>query len=126
VPLQRAISLAGVCDLTGAYADWHGGAVRELMGGSPERLPDRYAVADPLRRVPLAQPVLLVHGVADETVSVRLSRRYAEAAGAAGGEIELVEIEGPEGEHRAFIYPDGVAWGAVAERLGAVVPAPAR
>jgi acetyl esterase/lipase len=126
VPLQRAISLAGVCDLAGAYADWHGGAVRELMGGSPERLPDRYAVADPLRRVPLSQPALLVHGVADETVSVRLSRRYAEAASAAGAEIELVEIEGPAGEHRAFIYPDGPAWGAVAERLGAPAPAPVR
>ncbi len=126
VQLRRTISLAGVCDLAGAYADWHGGAVRELVGGSPERLPERYAVADPLRRVPLPQPVLLVHGVADETVSVRLSRRYAEAAAAAGGEVELVEIEGPAGEHRAFIYPEGAAWGAVAERLVARAPAPAR
>jgi len=121
--LRRVVSLAGVCDLTGAYAEWHGGAVRELMGGSPERLPERYAVADPLRRVPLAQPVLLVHGAADETVSVRQSRRYAEAAAAAGGAVELVEIEGRAGEHRAFIYPEGAAWGAVAERLGAAAPA---
>ena len=67
---RRVVSLAGVCDLAGAYRDWHGGAVRALMGGSPERLPDRYAVADPLRRVPLAMPALLVHGVLDETVSV--------------------------------------------------------
>jgi acetyl esterase/lipase len=117
VPLRRAISLAGVCDLTGGYADWHGGAVRELMGGSPERLPERYAAADPLRHVPLATAVLLVHGVADETVSVRLSRRYAEAAAAAGAEVELVEIEGEAGAHRAFIYPEGEAWAAAAERL---------
>ena len=103
--------------MTGAYADWHGGAVRELMGGSPERLPERYDVADPLRRIPLGLPALLVHGVLDETVSVRLSRRYAELAARAGGEVELVEIEGEAGRHRAFVDPDGPAWAQVAERL---------
>jgi acetyl esterase/lipase len=113
VPLARVISLAGVCDLAGAYRDWHGGAVRALMGGSPERLPERYEVADPLRRVPLAMPVLLVHGVLDETVSVRLSRTYASAARSAGADVELVEIEGAAGGHRAFIDPRGSAWAPV-------------
>jgi acetyl esterase/lipase len=110
VPIARAISLAGVCDLSGAYREWHGGAVRELMGGSPDRLPERYEVADPLRRVPLAMPVLLVHGVIDETVSVRLSRAYASAATAAGADVELVEIEGQAGGHRAFVDPRGAGW----------------
>jgi acetyl esterase/lipase len=113
VPVARVISLAGVCDLAGAYRDWHGGAVRALMGGSPERLPERYEVADPLRRVPLAMPVLLVHGVLDETVSVRLSRTYASAARSAGADVELVEIEGRAGGHRAFIDPRGSAWAPV-------------
>jgi acetyl esterase/lipase len=117
VPIARAISLAGVCDLAGAYRDWHGGAVRELMGGSPDRMPDRYEVADPLRQVPLAVPVLLVHGVVDATVSVRLSRAYASAAKAAGGDVELVEIEGQAGGHRAFVDPRGAAWAPVAARL---------
>jgi acetyl esterase/lipase len=117
VPIARVISLAGVCDLAGAYREWHGGAVRELMGGSPERLPERYEVADPLRRVPLAMPVLLVHGVIDETVSVRLSRAYASAASAAGADVELVEIAGEAGSHRAFIDPRGAAWTPVAGRL---------
>jgi acetyl esterase/lipase len=110
VPIRRAISLAGVCDLTGAYRDWNGGAVRALMGGSPQRLRERYELADPLIRVPLAMPVLLVHGVRDETVSVRLSRDYAAAASAAGGDVELVEIEGAAGSHRAFVDPSGPAW----------------
>jgi len=128
VSLGSVISLAGVCDLTGAYADWHGGAVRELMGGSPERLPERYAVADALRRVPLDLPVLLVHGVLDETVSVRLSRRYAEAAAAVGGAVELVEIEGEAGRHRAFIDPGAPAWSGVIDWLerGGAVREPAR
>jgi len=117
VPIARAISLAGVCDLAGAYREWHGGAVRALMGGSPERLPERYEVADPMRRLPLAMPVLLVHGVLDKTVSVGLSRSYASAAREAGAEVELVEIEGQAGGHREFIDPRGAAWAPVAARL---------
>jgi acetyl esterase/lipase len=113
VPLRRVISLAGVCDLAGAYRDWHGGAVRALMGGSPERVPERFAAADPIRHVPLAMPVLLVHGVIDEVVSVNISRSYAAAALAAGGELELVEIDGEAGAHRAHIYPSGPTWDAV-------------
>jgi acetyl esterase/lipase len=117
VRLQRAISLAGVCDLAGGYRDWHGGAVKALMGGSPEELPARYAVADPLAQAPLAMPVLLVHGVLDATVSVELSRRYARATLAAGGELELVEIAGEAGLHRAHIDPRGSAWAVVTRWL---------
>jgi acetyl esterase/lipase len=117
VHLRRVISQAGVCDLAGAYRRWHGGAVLALMGGTPEVLPDRYAAADPVMLAPAEVPVLLVHGTSDETVSVELSRSYERAARAAGGEVELVEIEGPAGRHRAHIDPRGSAWAAVAGRL---------
>jgi acetyl esterase/lipase len=117
VRFQRAISMAGVCDLVGGYRNWHGGAVKGLMGGSPEELPERYAIADPLARVPLEMPVLLVHGVLDATVSIELSRRYMRAASAAGGEVELVEIEGEAGSHRAHIDPRGEAWAVVTRWL---------
>ncbi len=117
VHFQRVISQAGVCDLKGAYRDWHGGAVRALMGGSPAELPERYAVADPLSSVPLEVPVLLVHGVLDETVSVTLSRDYAAAALRAGGDVKLVEIEGEAGRHRAHIDPREPAWAEVTRRL---------
>jgi dipeptidyl aminopeptidase/acylaminoacyl peptidase len=111
------ISQAGVCDLAGAYRRWHGGAAAALMGGSPQELPERYAVGDPLARVPLQMPVLLVHGVIDDTVSIELSRRYARESRAAGGEVELVEVEGLAGAHRAHIDPRGAAWAAVTRRL---------
>jgi len=45
-------------------------------------------------------PVLLVHGTLDQTVSVKFSRGYERAVNAAGGEAELVEIEGEAGRHR--------------------------
>lgn len=119
IRLQQAISQAGVCDLAGGYRDWHGGAVKALMGGSPEELPERYAIADPLAHAPLDLPVLIVHGVLDATVSVNLSRRYTRTALAAGGSVELVEINGEAGSHRAHIDPRGEAWAAVVQWLAA-------
>ncbi|HEY7934236.1 MAG TPA: alpha/beta hydrolase [Solirubrobacteraceae bacterium] len=113
IALRRVISQAGVCDLAGAYRQWHGGAVDALMGGSPRQFPERYAIADPLMHVALAMPVLLVHGVMDATVSIQLSRHYARAAADAGGSVELIEIEGAPGAHRAHIDPRGEAWAAV-------------
>lgn len=118
VQLKRVIGQAPVCDLVGAYRLWHGGAVRALMGGSPDAFPERYAVGDPLGLTPLEMPVLLVHGVLDETVSIELSRRYAEHAQALGGEVELVEITGEAGSHRAHIDPRGEAWQLVTSWLG--------
>ena len=112
------ISQAGVCDLADGYHRVPEGAVKSLMGGSPEQLPERYAIADPMAHVPLGIPVLLVHGTQDETVSVELSRNYASADRAAGGTVELVEIEGEAGRHRAHIDPRGQAWAAVTSRLG--------
>jgi acetyl esterase/lipase len=114
---RRVISMAGVADLGFAYRLWHGGAVRALMGGSPEEVPERYAAGDPIRLLPLSIPALIVHGVLDETVSIKLSRSYVDATRAAGGEIELVEIQGPAGRHRMHIDPRGDAWAAVVHRL---------
>ncbi len=122
---MRVISQAGVADLGLAYRHWHGGAARALMGGSPEEVPERYAAGDPMRLLALEIPALLVHGTRDETVSIEIARSYAEAARAAGDEIELVEIEGPAGRHRAHLDPCGAAWAAVLARLQAPSPIPA-
>lgn len=119
VAVARVVAQAGVCDLAGAYRRWHGGAVRGLMGGSPEELPERYAAGDPMKLLPLSMPALLVHGTLDETVSIELARSYAQATRAAGGEVELVEIPGQDGRHRAHLDPRGAAWAAVTSRLPA-------
>src|ERR1700722_18171081 len=102
-----AVSAAGVNDLAQTYRDAPGGAVGWLMGGGPDEVPERYAVADPIALVPLAIPVLLVHGTDDATVSVRRSRNYAQAARASGGAAELLEIAGEAGRHRSHIFAHG-------------------
>ncbi|HLL92562.1 MAG TPA: alpha/beta hydrolase, partial [Solirubrobacteraceae bacterium] len=119
VRLCAAISQAGVCDLSTSARRVPGGAAATLMGGGPDELPERYEAADPMRLLPASAPVLLVHGTADQTVSVDYSRSYEQAARASGGEVELIEIAGPEGQHRRHIDPRGEAWSAVTRWLRA-------
>ena len=109
VRIRRVAAQAAVCDLASARAAY------ELMGGSPEQVPDRYAAADPMRLIPLGVPVRLIHGADDATVPIRHSREFAAAARAAGDEVELVEPR--PGGHRIHIDPRTAAWEAAAEFL---------
>ncbi len=118
VRFKAAVSLAGVNDLAGAYAEQpDGGSVQQLMGCSPRECPERYALADPIRQVPIEPAVLLVHGTDDATVSVARSRDYARAAEAAGAPVTLVEIAGAAGGHRRLIDPANDGWIVVRDWL---------
>jgi acetyl esterase/lipase len=107
VAIRRVAALAAVCDMEKAQI------ARELLGGGPVEVPERYAAVDPIRRVPLPMPVLLVHGAEDQTVPVRHSRDYATAARAAGGDVELVEPR--QGAHRSYLDPRSEGWRAAAQ-----------
>lgn len=111
VLLSRVIGLAAVTDLTRA-----GPAARALLGGRPGEVPERWAQADPLRRIPLGVPVVLVHPLRDATVPVAHSRAYAAAARAAGADVTLAE---PPGGHRDVIDPSREAWRAAVRALPA-------
>jgi pimeloyl-ACP methyl ester carboxylesterase len=109
VALRRVVAQAAPCDLTAAEA------AHALMGGTPREVPERYARADPMQLVPIGIPILLVHGEDDETVPIVRSRRFADAARAAGDEVELV-VPTPD-KHRAHIDPRSDAWQVAAEWL---------
>ena len=116
---RAVVAQAPVADLErGPRLIAPGGLVNDLLGGSPREVPERYALANPIRRVPLPVPALLVHGPEDRTVSVGHSREYAAAARAAGASVELVE---PRGGHRDHIDPRSPAWAEVAARLDGLV-----
>jgi acetyl esterase/lipase len=108
--ISRVAALAAPCDLRATRGD---GAA--LMGGTPDEVPERYAKADPMQLLPLGIPTLLVHGAEDATVPVKRSRRYAEAARAAGDDVTL--IEPVPGHHRVHLDPRSGAWHAAAEFL---------
>jgi acetyl esterase/lipase len=53
--------------------------------------PEDFAEGSPLELLPLGVPQIVVHGVEDEDVRYAMSERYVAAA---GGEAELVSLEG--------------------------------
>ena len=116
VTVRRVVAQAAVCDMRPAES------AHAFLGGSPEEVPERFAAVNPVQLVPLGVPVLLVHGADDETVPVFRSRKYLEAARAAGDEVELVEPA--PGGHRVHIDPRSEAWRVAAEWV--TRPAPAR
>jgi acetyl esterase/lipase len=113
VPAVRAVvSLAAVCDLAGCYRlGLGGGAAGELMGGSPEDFPDRYAAADPMAALPTGASIRLVHGTADDNVPWQQSRDYAEAAERAADDVTCSLL--PDCGHFELIDPLSVAWPVV-------------
>jgi acetyl esterase/lipase len=106
------VALAPVSDLAACYrAGLDDDAAGALLGGGPGEQPDRYAVADPARLVPLGAPVRIVHGTADDRVPSAMSRSFAARARSAGDDVRLAELAG--GGHFDVIDPLSAAWPAV-------------
>jgi acetyl esterase/lipase len=117
VPLAGAVAQAGAPDLREADRLGVGdGATAAFMGGRADEVPERYADASPLERLPLGVPQLLVHGEADDVIPPSLSSAYAEAARDAGDEVELVVRPGDD--HFVHLDPASGAWADVVRWLG--------
>ncbi|HET6563088.1 MAG TPA: prolyl oligopeptidase family serine peptidase [Marmoricola sp.] len=117
LPVERVVALAPVGDLLDAEArDLDGGAVRALLGGPSAEHPERYAAADPARR--LGRPaidrpeVVILHGTADGHVPVGNSG-WAEAA----DRVALRRLDGVG--HFELIDPGAPAWAEVLAALAA-------
>jgi len=81
VDLRGVVPLAAVSDLRRAYAlQLDGGVAGELLGGSPDRVPQRYAAASPMELLPIPVPQRVVHGTADKVVPFEMSLRFAKAS----------------------------------------------
>jgi acetyl esterase/lipase len=119
VPVTAVVSQAGVLDLVAAdKQDLGGGAVAKLMGGSPAAQPERYRWANPQQQIPLAVPVLCVHGRSDANVPISQSRDYVAAATKAGARATLTEVDG---DHFTLIDTASGAWRAVIAALPALM-----
>jgi len=111
-----AISLAGVVDLALAWQlHLSMDAVVELLGGTPDEVPERYATTSPAALLPLGVPQLLFHGTADVHVPIEVSRAYAKAARAANDPVQYIELPGVD--HFDVINPGSRAWAKTIEAL---------
>lgn len=126
VKVGAVVGLAPVTTLEGRVISAPGGAGWALLGGTPEEVPERYAVTNPARLLPLGVPLLIVHGDQDMTLGLSGSRRFVERAREAGDDAELVPVAGAD--HRLVVDPRAGAWLPAAEwleRLGWLSATPA-
>lgn len=115
---QRALDLRGVTPLA-AVSDlrraWtlqlSGGAVGELLGGTPDRVPSRYAAASPRELLPISVPQRLVHGTSDDIVPFAMSEQFAQASKNA----KLVPLKGAG--HFDLIDPRSREWPVVQKSI---------
>lgn len=113
------VQLAGLVDLLETHRrDLGNGAVPAALGGTPEQLPQRYAAASPIERVPIGVPQLVVIGRSDSPDLREMSGRYVRAAAAGGDEVELIE---DDGDHFTVIDPGSRIWQRTVEAATAVL-----
>lgn len=121
VKLTGVVSQAGVLDLAAAANTGVGGtAVPDLLGGPPTRVPRRYALADPIGRLPLSTPVLCVHSRRDPIVPIAQSNAYVAAATKSGATATLHETSG---DHFTLIDPTSADWQIVLDALPGLLAA---
>ncbi|MEP6817163.1 MAG: alpha/beta hydrolase [Marmoricola sp.] len=121
VGISGVVSLAGVLDLVGGARDNVGnGAIQQLMGGTPEAVPARYALGDPLSLAPAPCPVACLHGTDDDVVPATQSTGYVKVASKAGGTASYDQVPGT---HFTIIDPNDRAW-ATTSRLVARLAGP--
>jgi acetyl esterase/lipase len=109
IPLRGAAPIAGVVDLRrGWELRLSDGVIGELMGGPPEKLPQRYYAGSPIELVPLGVRVRLLHGTDDSVVPIEISNNYQKAASQAGDDAGLVPL--PGADHFLPVDPRSIHW----------------
>ena len=106
-----AVGLGPVADLAAAHRDGVGsGAVGDFLGGGPDDVPDRYAIATPA--VADGVGVTVVRGSNDDVVPAA----YTIPPGTAPGEVDVLDITGDD--HFDLIDPASRSWSAALAALG--------
>jgi acetyl esterase/lipase len=116
LPLRGVVPLAPVADLRKAWElKLSGNVVRDLLGGSPGEVPERYRAASPIEMVPLRVRQRVIHGDRDEEVPISISRGYVEAARNSEDDCTLTVPAGAG--HFELIDPRAAAWGQIRDTI---------
>jgi acetyl esterase/lipase len=113
--VSRVVALAPVGDLRWAAEQGTGsGAAVDLLGGTPEQLPEVYDAADPATRLSTRPrcEVVVLHGDQDDDVPVQSSRRLERRF----DWLDYRELAGVD--HLALVEPSSDAWPVVRDAIG--------
>lgn len=109
----RFVPLASMLDLElSSRSHRLGVLVESLLDGEKETA---FNDLNPTSQVPLGIPTVALHGTADESVDVKQSRNYVQAAQEKGDQAELVEL--PGAEHGDFLEPNSKTWEEAARQI---------
>jgi len=112
VDLRGVIPLAAITDLRRAWAlQLSNGVVKQLLGGTPEQVPQRYSSASPAELLPISVPQRLIHGTADDIVPFDISERFSKAS----HNSKLVPLKGAG--HFELIDPRTKEWDTVRKNI---------
>lgn len=127
VDLAGVVAVAAITDLAAAHdaaLSDRGTAASDLLGGTPQRWPDRCRDASPITHVPMPIPTVLVHGSDDAQVPLSQSRAFVDADGHAGGSARLRIVAGDD--HFAVLDPRSATFAAVTDELATMLAPAAR
>lgn len=119
--VRGVVGLGAITDLR-AYGAGPGGcnaAVAQLLGGTVEEVPERYAEANPVDLLPLRVPVRLIQGDRDAIVPSSQGARFAAEANGKGDDVRVGTIA--RAGHFDLIDPTAPAWKAVVEEIRALL-----
>jgi acetyl esterase/lipase len=116
LPLKGVVSLAGVDDLRRALEEGVcGDMAAQLLGGTPDTVPERYAQGSPIELLPIGVPQHLINGSRDDTVPEAFGRAYQVKGRSAGDAVELTVL--PDAGHFELIVPTTDAWAVVRDAI---------
>jgi acetyl esterase/lipase len=105
IDLRGVTGLAAISDLRRAWSlQLDGGVVRELLGGTPNQIPQRYAAASPVEMLPISVQQRMLHGAMDKVVPFDMSQRFAKAS----GNSKLIPLA--NAGHSDLIDPHSAVW----------------
>lgn len=109
LPLHGVLALAALADLwRGAQQGLCDGAIVELLGGTPNRVPDHYVDASPASWLPLGVPHHHFVGAHDPIVPPGYLKPFVQAAVAVGDKAQLELL--PNAGHFEPVIPSSAAW----------------
>ena len=114
---RNATIMAGVFDMARAARSEGDRFVPRFLGGMPDDIPERYALASPIRHLPTDVTITAIHGDTDKTVSAGQSLDFIEAARLAGDRAESIILPGVG--HGDFLDPRSIAWSTTVDTITA-------